>query len=291
MTVKRTVLLACLVLLAPSYLHAVTVRETRALRLSQGVSETLSLRATDRISGSTGEARVTAKAAGMDIQVQLDDMKPATLFGGDYNTYILWAISPEGAMQNLGEFILEGDRSRLHASTDLHTFGIVVTAEPHYVVTLPSAFVVFEITPDRPVATIRYPVFEGLYNFERSRLSNVKEAKGRVLTEVKQAFTAFQLAQRAGAEELAGRELMEAERSLDQIAALLHAGITRNEIAALARETVRLAVAAQRLAQDRAFSALESKGKAREEETAWAEPPVPIRSSTRMRLAVLDRRW
>jgi len=100
---------------------------------------------------------------------------------------------------------------------------------------------------------IEQPVIEGLYNFARSTLDDVKGAKGKTHTEVKQAFTAVRLAQRAGAASLASQELAEAQRSLDQTLKLWRERNDRTEIAAQARETIRLAVAAQRLAHGRAF--------------------------------------
>src|SRR5207249_7056046 len=86
----------------------------------------------------------------------------------------------------------------LAASTDATSFAVLVTAEPHFLVSAPSAFVVLENRPARQAPGIRYQLLEGVYNFERSSLDDVKPAKGRVHTEVKQAFTAVRLAQRAG---------------------------------------------------------------------------------------------
>jgi hypothetical protein len=152
-------------------------------------------------------------------------------------------------MINMGELVLKGSRSQLQAATDLESFAISVTAEPHYLVTTPSAFVVLENEPARDRTIVRYPVLEGVYYFQRGSLDNVKEAKGVVRTEVQQAFSAFRLAQRAGAKEAAAREFKEAERSLDELFGLVKRGIDWSEIVAQARETIRLAVIAQRLAE------------------------------------------
>jgi hypothetical protein len=110
-----------------------------------------------------------------------------------------------------------------------------------------------ESRPDKQGSRISYQVREGVYNFKRSSLTDVKEAKGKVHTEVRQAFTAVRLAQRAGASDLAAEELKEAQRVLDQTLALLKGGRDRSEIEARAHEAIRLAVAAQNLATDRAL--------------------------------------
>jgi len=31
----------------------------------------------------------------VEITIRLDNMKPVTLFGGDFSTYVLWTVSPE----------------------------------------------------------------------------------------------------------------------------------------------------------------------------------------------------
>jgi hypothetical protein len=126
-----------------------------------------------------------------------------------------------------------------------------VTAEPHYLVNTPSPFVVLENKPDVSAPEIHYAVLEGVYNFNRSTLADLKPARGRVHTDVRQAFTAVRLAQRAGAPTVASEEFTRAELALEQTLNLWHQHAAHNEIAAQARETVRLAVAAQRLATDR----------------------------------------
>jgi hypothetical protein len=81
----------------------------------------------------------------------------------------------------------------------------------------------------------------------------VKQARGKVHTEVRQAFTAVRLAQRAEAGRLAPEALQEAQRALDRTLDLWRRRVDHSEIAAQGRETVKLAVTAQQLAEDRAF--------------------------------------
>jgi hypothetical protein len=229
------------------------VRETSAITARQGTMTKVQLRSTERLPDAAGEAKVERRGGTTEVEVHLDAMKPASLFGGDYNTYVLWVVPPGGRAENLGELQLDGDRARLDASTDATSFALLVTAEPHFLVSAPSAFVVLENRAAPQARGIRYQLLEGVYNFERSSLGDVKEAKGKVHTEVKQAFTAVRLAQRAGAARLAPKELSEAQRALDETLDLWRQRVDRTEIAAQAHETVRLALAAQRLAEDRAF--------------------------------------
>ena len=92
----------------------------------------IKFKGTERLPKASGEAKVERKKGTTEIEIELDEMKPATGFGGDYATYVLWVVSPEGQVDNAGEFILQGNRSKLNVSTPLTTFGLFVTAEPHF---------------------------------------------------------------------------------------------------------------------------------------------------------------
>ena len=229
------------------------LREVSAVTCTQSSCQKVLLRSTERLPEASGVARVERMGGTTVIEVEVDSMKPASLFGGDYNTFVLWVVPPGGRAENFGEFTLDGGRAVVRGKTSFTTFAILVTAEPHYLVSLPSAFIVLESKGDRNSQTLELPVVEGVYNFSRSTLANVQPAKGKVHSEVRQAFTAVRLAQRAGAVTLAREELSQAQDALQKTVGLWQERADRNQIAAQARETVRLAVAAQRLAQDRAL--------------------------------------
>src|SRR5206468_2437972 len=160
-------------------------RQSAAIKVRPGASERIRLRSTDRLPGAGGEIRIERKGGTTEIEVKLDAMKPASLFGGDYNTYVLWAVPPGGPAENLGEISLDGAGGKLHSSTLAPSFAILVTAEPHYLVTAPSAFVVLDNKPAANARTIEQPLIEGVYNFDRSTLQDVKGARGRVHSEVR----------------------------------------------------------------------------------------------------------
>jgi outer membrane protein OmpA-like peptidoglycan-associated protein len=198
-----------------------------------------------------------------EIEIELDEMKPAQLFGGDFNTYVLWTVSPEGIAQNAGEFIVQGNRSKLNVSTPLTNFGMFVTAEPHMLVSTPSRFVVLENTKpthDMPGALIstsqiRYREFEGVYNFSRETLASAREADREVRSDLGQAETAIDLAVRAGAEKHAAAELAQAREALEKARSAAATGADRRNIMLLGHDVVRRAVEAQRLAEERSFQA------------------------------------
>ena len=57
---------------------------------------------------------------------------------------MLWAISPEGRPVNLGEVLPTGskDKNEMTVTTNLQAFGLIMTAEPYFAVTVPSDLVV-----------------------------------------------------------------------------------------------------------------------------------------------------
>src|SRR6059036_205383 len=123
----------------------VVERQTSAVNYRhRGGSTRLDFRGTPLLPDAHGEAEVEGRKGYMEIKAELKDLQPASRFGPEYLTYVLWAISPEGRAVNLGEVLLNGDNSKLHVSSDLQAFGMVVTAEPYFSVTQPSDVVVMQ---------------------------------------------------------------------------------------------------------------------------------------------------
>ena len=92
-----------------------------------------------------GKAKVRSKRGTLEVEAEFGNLQNPTTFGGEYLTYVLWAISPEGRAVNLGEVLVgDNNRSKLTATTDLQAFALIVTAEPYYAVREPSNVVVLE---------------------------------------------------------------------------------------------------------------------------------------------------
>ncbi len=91
-----------------------------------------------------GEAKVQSEKGRIAIDVHLEKLTPANGFGTEYLTYVLWAITPDGTPSNLGEVLPTGggDKVDLHVTTNLQSFGMIVTAEPYFAVKVPSDVVV-----------------------------------------------------------------------------------------------------------------------------------------------------
>jgi hypothetical protein len=110
----------------------------------RGGSTTIDFKGTTLMPRSRGEAKVESKQGYIEIEVEFDDLGPATQFGPEYLTYVMWAITPGGRPTPLGEVLLNGTKSKLNVTTELQSFGLIITAEPHFAVTRPSNIVIME---------------------------------------------------------------------------------------------------------------------------------------------------
>lgn len=124
----------------PIYRVTVTARTAKAINYQHRSGATkIDFRGTELMSKARGEAKVESKQGYIEIEVEFDGLQPANKQGAEYLTYVLWAVTPEGRTANLGEILLNGTKSKLNVSTELQVFGLVVTAEPYFSVTRPSA--------------------------------------------------------------------------------------------------------------------------------------------------------
>jgi outer membrane protein OmpA-like peptidoglycan-associated protein len=103
------------------------------------------LAATDLMPSADGKAKVRSKRGTMEVEAEFGNLQNPAIFGGEYLTYVMWAISPEGRAVNLGEVLVgSNDRSKLTATTNLQAFALIVTAEPYYAVRQPSNVVILQ---------------------------------------------------------------------------------------------------------------------------------------------------
>ncbi len=104
-----------------------------------------------------GSAKVNAEGGRTVIDLNVEGLSPANGFGPEYMTYVLWAITPEGRPINLGEVLPTGgkDKSHMVVTANLQSFGLIITAEPYFAVTMPSDLVVMQnIVEDRTQGVI-----------------------------------------------------------------------------------------------------------------------------------------
>jgi outer membrane protein OmpA-like peptidoglycan-associated protein len=130
----------------PTFRVTVISRSVQAVNYEhRSGSSKVDFAGTSLMPSANGEAHVNSKRGSISIDAYFGNLQRPTTFGNEYLTYVLWAISPEGRAVNLGEVLVgDNDRSKLHVTTDLQAFALIVTAEPYYAVRQPSNAVVLE---------------------------------------------------------------------------------------------------------------------------------------------------
>jgi len=130
----------------PTYRVTVVGRTTKAVNYQHHQGSTkVDLRGTSLMPEAKGDASVDSKNGRLQIDAKMEHLQRPGNFGPEYLTYVLWAITPEGRANNLGEVIPDNDgKASLKVTTNLQTFGLIVTAEPYFAVTQPSDLMVME---------------------------------------------------------------------------------------------------------------------------------------------------
>lgn len=201
-------------------------------------STEIGFQGTPLLAQAKGEARVESKQGRIAISAKFKDLVPAQRFGPEYLTYVLWAITPEGKTNNLGEILLNGTSSKIDVTTSLQTFGLIVSAEPYYAVSQPSNVVILENvvlngtsgTIER--VTANYELLDrGQYAYDVSRENQNVVEKTNVPIEVLEARNAVAIAQNVGAQQYAPDALSKAQVSLTNAEDMLaHKGNRKQEI-------------------------------------------------------------
>jgi outer membrane protein OmpA-like peptidoglycan-associated protein len=192
---------------------------------------------------ATGYAQVQSNKGQIAIDVHLKGLTPANGFGVQYLTYVLWAITPQGQPQPLGEVLPTGGDHKcdLKVTTNLQAFALIVTAEPYFDVNMPSDLVVMQNTvlPDKTQGIISqltahaqllprgtYPVTAGARS-----IANPITRDDKSPLELYEAINAIQIARAAGAEKLAPDAYLRATQNLQNAQAMdTHKGNRKQEI-------------------------------------------------------------
>jgi outer membrane protein OmpA-like peptidoglycan-associated protein len=211
----------------PIYRVNVVARTTKAINYRHRSGSTkVDFQGTALMPRARGDAKVDSKQGYLSVDAHFKNIEPASKFGPEYLTYVLWAITPEGRPKNLGEVVLNGSvDSKLDVTTDLQAFGLIVTAEPYFSVTMPSDVVVMEnVIRTDTVGKIeeidaKYELLpRGQYTLNVSpadlRARAIPDPKRPL--EVLEARNAVQIARWSGADKYAGDTYQKAAQLLDE---------------------------------------------------------------------------
>jgi len=266
----------------PTFRVTVISRTARAVNYKhRGGATKLDFAGTDLMPKANGEAKVESKQGYIEIEVEFDELQKSTTFGNEYLTYILWAITPEGRAANLGEVLLNGNRSKLDVTTDLQAFALIVTAEPYYAVRQPSNVVVLEnvIREDTKgtteVVDAKYDLLERGGYIPTGYKFDPVVLNAKLPLEFFEARNALRIAQSEGADKYASDSYQHAVRLMDQADAYAtKKNINKKAMIAVAREAVQTAedaraIAVTKIEQERVDAA--NRAAADREATAKAQ--------------------
>jgi outer membrane protein OmpA-like peptidoglycan-associated protein len=236
---------------APIYRITVVARTMKAINYHHRSGSTkIGFRGTALMPEARGEAKVESKQGVIKIDADMENLGPATQFGQEYLTYVMWAITPEGRATNVGEVLLnKSGKTRLDATTELQAFGLIVTAEPYFAVTQPSDVVVMEnfvrhdTTGTIEEVEAKYELLQrGQYvlNVKPGAL-RPRQLDSRVPLELYEARNAVQIARWTGAEQYAGDTFQKAVEGLENAEGYLIGRAGRKPIGTVAREAVQMA--------------------------------------------------
>src|SRR5437870_7694488 len=84
----------------------------------------------------SGKAELKREGTVTLIKIEVDQLRPPA---APLNTYVVWAVSPEGIFENLGELQINRNKGTFDGTTRFTQFGLLITAEPHYMIDRPSS--------------------------------------------------------------------------------------------------------------------------------------------------------
>jgi hypothetical protein len=183
-----------------------------------------------------GRVQIKREGSVSRLKVEVDQVMPPSAVGQMFNTYVVWAVSPEGDFDNLGELELNNQKGQFNATTRLTQLGILISAEPHYMVDRPSSFVVYRsqsAKDDVRRRTGRANV--GAYDYSALKPT----AAGMVHASVIQARAAFQVAQAAGAASLAPEDFRSAQIAIGSMEELVTRAVPLEILWPTANEAIR----------------------------------------------------
>src|SRR5688572_24063385 len=233
---------------------------------------------TSLIPGAKGEAKIEARRDITLIEVKVERLAQPGQLGTQFLTYVLWAISPDGRTNNLGEILVNEDgNGELKVTTQLQTFSLIVTSEPYYAVRQPSELLVLENqarkdTKGKLFSVEKYRLVKrSQYEQLGNPLALTLDTKN-VPLQMYEARNAVDIARSRGAEKYAPEIYSRADANLKVAENLLLRKADKNEIVSAARLTAQVSEDArtaavekqeqERIAGERAAAAEKAKAEA-----------------------------
>ncbi|MEQ1607324.1 MAG: hypothetical protein ABL999_20885 [Pyrinomonadaceae bacterium] len=220
---------------------------------------------------ATGSGEIELNDKGIaTIKADFKSLKSVFVIGGRYSTYVIWAVLADGSAQNLGEIEhnarpLESDGKFKTEVSLSGSFGLLVSAEPHGKVTVPSTLALVAGTPTENKGNLtilkKVQLFLSDTDHSGSRATLKKKDEERYRQQnpiVFGAEYAIEMANEAGALTYATAEINAAISSNEKLKAIVNSG-NALQIEQAARGTIELAADAEKQAIARKRRAREAQ--------------------------------
>ncbi len=252
-----TILSAILLFSSVSFSQTDIPRNTIAITYPSDETVLVPFRGTTRFPRMKGDAKIErTKRNGTEINLSVSKMPRPFELGAGYATYVLWAISPDGQVDNLGEVKRRGFfefDSKISVTTPLQIFALIITAEPHFLVKQPSRAIMLEnLNPTtlsgRLVPTAKTVSYFGNSSdyFRDTRTPEIAETDyAKTPSTILQAKQAIALAKFAGAIRDASEDLKVATDFLETAENEWQLGKPEQLVDVIARQAISSAVKAE----------------------------------------------
>ncbi|HEV7366893.1 MAG TPA: OmpA family protein [Gemmatimonadales bacterium] len=227
---------------------------TLAFRFPDGKKMNVEVAGTAAAPMVKGTAEVEYREGRSTIKLSVDKLPDPRSVGAFNTTYVAWVIRGDEVVERLAEIPVR--KEDILGSTPARMFGLIITAEPYATVKLPSPVVVADLNAsDRPDPTLQSSLinYSGDTGNLYQGLSDASATPDSVTPlVVLGARRSVAIARKAHADRYAQAEVGMAAGRLDS----LESAWSKNpkdeqRYSELARETMRLAEVARRLATDR----------------------------------------
>lgn len=233
---------------SPLYRVTVVAKTTKAINYSHAKGSTpIDFKGTVLMPFAKGAARVEGKKGVISVSAKFEKLSPATQYGPQFLTYVLWAVTPEGRASNLGELEMEGAKAKVDGAAAFQAFAMIVTAEPYFAVTQPSDVVVLEndVRPDTVGSVEEVDAkFDLLQRGDYSTITTGNESTRldpRVPLSLYEARNAVQIAQATGSDKYATASFQKAQQLLQSAEEAQKHKAARKDVDMTAREAVQTA--------------------------------------------------
>ncbi|MGH9755665.1 MAG: OmpA family protein, partial [Blastocatellia bacterium] len=230
-------------------------RTTLAVRYVENKKTSVNLTGTSIAPRVRGKVDVAYKKNNARINLKVESLGSPQSFGPFYTTFVVWAVTPEGQTENLTE-LPSGYITEVQTQSLAQTFGVIISAEPHSAVKMPSQKVVAETTLPKN-ATFGVQTTQSEYRVDKGRFYETEEdsiLKADYTTPrlVLGARRSLDIARRAGSKEFAREAWRQCEEQLMTLEQIWPHNLQNDtKWSGLARDVMRVSQVARDLATER----------------------------------------